>query len=219
MMDKEEHLLYVTQLLGDADGSEPLPLLIPLHFMGGSPAQILPILLHDFDYPARVVAPYGLHTFETQFAWFPENLYEKSEAEQAEFIESVVTILLGDTAVWMEKFPTVGKPVYLGVSQGGDICFTLAAKHSDQFSLCLPIAGRLLTDDIKPKENPGIVRVHQGLDDPIVPVKGARTAIEELQAALLDVELREYEGAGHEVSLEMRKAIHADIRATLEVLS
>ena len=215
-MEKSDHLLYVTQLLGNADGETPLPLIIPLHFMGGSPAQILPILLHDFDYPARVIAPYGLHTFETQFAWFPEDLYKKSEAEQGAFLDLVVTVLLENTAVWMDKFPTIGKPVFLGVSQGGDICFTLAAKHSDQFSLCLPIAGRLLTDEIETKDNPGIIRIHQGQDDPIVSIESARSATEQLKTAQLDVELKEYEGAGHEVSLDMREAIHADIRATLE---
>ncbi len=217
-MEKEEHLLFITQLLGDADESVPLPLLIPLHFMGSSPAQILPLLLHNFAYPARVIAPYGLHTFETQFAWFPEGLYERSEAEQAAFIDSIVTVLLANTAVWMDKFPTVGKPVFLGVSQGGDICFTLAAKHSDQFSLCLPIAGRLLTDDIEAKGSPGIVRIHQGQDDHIVSVESVRAAADELRSAQLDVEIREYAGVGHAVPLEMREAVHADIRAVLESL-
>ena len=218
-MDKDEHLLFVTQLLGDADEDVPLPLLIPLHFMGSSPAQILPLLLHKFDYPARVIAPYGLHTFETQFAWFPEDLYKRSEAEQAAFIDAIVTILLKNTAVWMNKFPTVGKPVFLGVSQGGDICFTLAARHSDQFSLCLPIAGRLLTDEIEPKDNPGIVRIHQGQADHIVAVESARTAAEQLRSAKLDVAIREYNDVGHAVPLEMREAIHADIRTTIEGLS
>mgnify|MGYP002713011129 CR=1 FL=1 len=218
-MDKKEHLLFVSQLLGNADKSAALPMIVPLHFMGSSPAQILPLLLHNFDTPARVIAPYGLHTFETQFAWFPEDLYAKSEAEQAKFLDSVVTLLLENTAVWMEKFPTVGKPIYLGVSQGGDLCFTLAAKHSDQFSLCLPIAGRLLTDEIVPQENPGIVRAHQGQDDPIVSVESARTAVEQLRAAQLDVELREYAGVEHAVPPEMRAAIHTDIRTTLETLS
>ena len=218
-MDKDEHLLFVTQLLGDADESVPLPLLIPLHFMGSSPAQILPLLLHKFAYPARVIAPYGLHTFETQFAWFPEDLYKRSEAEQASFIDSIVTVLLANTAVWMDKFPTVGKPVFLGVSQGGDICFTLAAKHSDQFSLCLPIAGRLLTSEIAPKDNPGIVRIHQGQDDHIVSIDSARAAAEKLRLAQMDVEIREYAGVGHEVPLNMREAIHADIHTTLASLS
>ncbi len=218
-MDKDEHLLFVTQVLGDADKSATLPMIIPLHFMGAGPAQILPLLLNHFDYPARAIAPYGLHTFETQFAWFPEDLYDKSEAEQADFIDSIATVLLESTTEWMDKFPTVGKPVVLGVSQGGDICFTLAAKHSDQFSLCLPIAGRLLTNEIVPKSNPGIVRVHQGQDDPIVSVESARAATERLRSAQLDAEIREYTGVGHAVPLEMREAIHVDIRTALESLA
>ena len=218
-MDKDEHLLFITQVLGTTDKSAALPLIIPLHFMGGSPAQILPLLLNNFDYPVRVIAPYGLHTFETQFTWFPEDLYEKSEAEQALFIDSIVAVLLENTAVWMDKFPTIGQPIFLGVAQGGDICFTLAAKHSDQFSLCLPIAGRLLINEIEPKSNPGIVRVHQGQEDHIVAIDSARAATEQLRSAQMDVEIREYVGVGHAVTPEMREAIHADIRTTLDTLS
>ena len=218
-MEKEEHLLFVSQVLGQADKSAALPMIIPLHFMGSSPAQILPLLLHDFDAPVRVIAPYGLHTFETQFAWFPEDLYNKSETEQAEFIDATVKVLLANTAVWLNKFPTVGKPIYLGVSQGGDICMTLAAKHSDQFSLCLPIAGRLLTEEIEPKENAGIVRIHQGQDDHIVSIESVEAAAEKLRSAQLDVELRAYAEVGHAIPPEMREAIHADIRTTLEELA
>ena len=58
------------------------------------------------------------------------------------------------------------------MSQGGDICFTLAAKYADKFKLCLPITGRLLTDNLIKKNDAGVIRIHHGQEYPIVPVEG-----------------------------------------------
>lgn len=218
-MDKTSTLKYESFLLGTSDQSAEQPLIIPLHFMGSSPTQICDILLRDVDFSARVIAPYGRFPFEDQYSWFPEALYDKPEPEQVKFIDHCADILLENVARWQEEFPTFGKPIFLGVSQGGDICFSLAAKFGDQFSLCLPVAGRLLRDKITRQPDSGIVRVHHGVDDPIVPIATAREAAAQLQAASLDVQLREYAGVTHAVPAEMQQAIHNDIGLVLKNLA
>lgn len=214
-MNDSRTLNYETFLLGTADAAAQRPFIIPLHFMGSSPAQICDILLRDVNFAARVIAPYGQFSFEDQFTWFPEELYDKPEPEQGKFVDKCVDILLENVAVWQQQYPTRGRPIFLGVSQGGDICFTLAARFGDQFSLCLPVAGRLLTNEILSQPDSGVVRIHHGADDPIVPIATARTAATHLQLAGLDVQLREYAGVTHAVPAEMQQAIHEDIRLAL----
>lgn len=217
-MSDTRTLTYESFLLETSDQSAEQPLIIPLHFMGSSPTQICDILLHDVDFSARVIAPYGRFLFEDQYSWFPEDLYGKPEPEQGKFFDHCADILLENVARWQEEFPTLGKPIFLGVSQGGDICFSLAARFGDQFSLCLPVAGRLLCDKITRQPDSGIVRVHHGVDDPIVPIVTAREATAQLQSAGLDVQLREYTGVTHAVPAEMRQAIHDEIRPVLKTM-
>ena len=217
-MNNLRTLNYETFLLGTADDAAERPFIIPLHFMGSSPAQICDILLRDVDFSARVIAPYGQFSFEDQFTWFPKELYDKSEPEQGKFVDKCVDILLENVAVWQQQYPNHGRPIFLGVSQGGDICFTLAARFGDQFSLCLPVAGRLLTAEFTRKDDSGIVRAHHGVDDPIVPIATAREAASQLQSAGLAVQLREYAGVTHAVPVEMQQAIHDDIRSVLKTM-
>jgi predicted esterase len=214
-MEETRRLAYKTCLTGNTDPAAGLPLIVPLHFMGSRPDQIIEILLGGFDLPARIIAPCGQYEYEGQYSWFPDSLYDESERDQGRFVDEIVALLLENVESWKQEFPVRGRPIYLGVSQGGDMCFTLAAKYADRFRLCLPIAGRLLTEGVAGKSGAGVVRVHHGDKDPIVPVATAREAKLRLSAAGLDVQLREYEGVGHAVPPEMRTAIFEDIHAAL----
>lgn len=215
-MSDTRTLTYESFLLGTSDQSAEQPLIIPLHFMGSSPMQICDILLRDVDFSARVIAPYGRFPFEDQYSWFPEELYDKPEPEQGKFVDHCADILLENVDRWKQEFPTHGRPIFLGVSQGGDICFSLAARFGNQFSLCLPIAGRLLRDELTKQPDSGMVRVHHGADDPIVPIATAREAAAQLQSAGLDVKLREYPEVTHAVPTAMQQAVHDEIRSILK---
>ena len=214
-MEETRRLTYETYLTGKADPAAELPAIVLLHFMGSNPDQIFELLLSNFDFPTRVIAPYGQYKHEGQHSWFPDSLYNESERDQGRFVDEIVEILLENAETWKQEFPVRGRPIYLGVSQGGDMCFTLAAKHGDRFRLCLPIAGRLLTEEIIRKSKAGIVRIHHGEKDPIVPIARAREATKQLLSAGLNIELREYEGMGH-VAPEMRRAISDDIYAAIQ---
>ena len=95
------------------------------------------------------------------------------------------------------------------------MCFTLAAQYGDEFRLCIPIAGRLLIEEICLKSDSGVIRIHHGIDDLIVPVAGMRKAAKRLLAAGLKVETREYEGTGHAVPQEMLDVIRNDILSVI----
>jgi predicted esterase len=143
-------------------------------------------------------------------------LYGEDEAGQGKFIDEIAQILLDNAEIWGREFPTKGKPIFLGISQGGDICFTLAAKYADRFRLCIPIAGRLLIDQLNVHHGAGLIRIHHGKEDPIVPIEGVRKAVKTLLSAKLNAELREYKNTGHEVPEKMRVSIHNDINAAIE---
>ncbi len=209
-------LAYKTYLTGTVKANEELPMIVILHFMGSNPDQFFDIILGSFDYPARVIAPYGPYRHDGQYAWFPDDLYNQGEDRQGKFIDETAKNLLDNIEIWGQEFPTKGKPICLGMSQGGDISFTLAAKYADRFNLCLPIAGRLLTDELVENKNAGMIRTHIGTKDPHVPLEGVRKAAKHLLSASLDVDIREYEGVEHTMPEEMVASIHDDIIAAMD---
>ena len=215
-MEEMRKLTYETYLTGKASSTDELPMIVPLHFMGSNPDQIFDVLLNGFNCSTRVIAPYGQYKHAEQYSWLPDSLYDENERDQGRFIDKITGLLLENVESWTQEFPTRGKPIYLGVSQGGDMCFTLAARYGNRFRLCLPIAGRLLVEEIIQKRNTGAVRIHHGEKDPIVPIARAREATQQLLSAGINVELREYDGIGHAISLEMRKAIFDDIYASIK---
>jgi len=214
-MIEKQKLTYQTYLTGNASPDAELPLIVPIHFLGSNPDQIFRIFFQDFDYSARIIAPFGPYKLEEQYSWFPETIYTEGEEEQGKFVDELVIRFLENVGIWIQDFPTNGKPIFLGLSQGGDMCFTLAAQHGDEFRLCMPIAGRLLTGKFYLKSDSGVIRIHHGIEDPVVPVAGMRTAAKRLLSAGFKVETHEYEGAGHEVPQEMVDVIEKDILSVI----
>lgn len=212
----DKHLLtYQTFLTGNASPDAELPLIVPLHFMGSNPKETFNLFFQNFSYPARIIAPSGQYILEEEYSWYPDTIYGKSEEEQGKFVSKLVLCLLENVEVWKQEFPTNGKPIFLGLSQGGDMCFTLAAKHGDEFKLCMPIAGRLLINEFNLKSDSGSILVHHGNEDPIVPIATMRTAVNRLTSAGIKVDTREYEGAGHAVPEEMVETIEKDILSVI----
>jgi phospholipase/carboxylesterase len=215
-MEEKRKLRYEIYLTGQADPTSKLPMIIILHFMGGNPDQMFSYLLKGIDYPTRVIAPYGQYKYEGQYSWFPESLYDEDERNQGKFVREITGILLENVERWEQEYSTEGKPIYLGMSQGGDIGVTLASLYGDRFRLCIPIAGRLLEEEIKSKRNAGKVRIHHGEKDPIVPNIRAREAANRLQSGGMDVKLREHIGIGHVLTKEIREAIIEDIYVAIQ---
>lgn len=209
-------LEYKTYLMGKTDHSSDLVLIVLLHFMGSNPDQTFDIIFSQFNHSARVIVPFGQYRYEDQYLWFPEQLYEESEERQGHHVDELVRLLLENVKVWTQEHGIKKKLIFLGVSQGGDMCFTLAAKHGDQFRLCMPIAGRLLTEETDKKKEMGIINIHPGVQDPIVPIESVRQATKHLNDEGIEARLHAYEDTGHMVPDEMIKAIHQDIYAVIE---
>jgi predicted esterase len=92
------------------------------------------------------------------------------------------------------------------MSQGGDLTLSIATHDPELIDLALPIAGRI-SEPMRPAQIrgdhlPRIVMLH-GVDDPIVPIAGAREEIKWLQSAGFTGELKEYAGVEHDIAKDM----------------
>ena len=84
-----------------------------------------------------------------------------------------VAKLLDDLATVVNVDP---KRVYAtGMSNGGMMCYRLAAELSDRIAAIAPVSGTMAIDDYKPKRPVPVMHFH-GTADNIVPFNGPRTA-------------------------------------------
>ncbi|HEX4148399.1 MAG TPA: PHB depolymerase family esterase [Pirellulales bacterium] len=86
--------------------------------------------------------------------------------------------LLDDLATVINLDP---KRVYAtGVSNGGMMCYRLAAKLSDRIAAIAPVAGTMTFTDCEPTRSVSVLHFH-GTEDDLVPFGGGRAAILKLQ--------------------------------------
>lgn len=103
------------------------------------------------------------------------------------------------------------------MSQGGDLSLHIASYYPELIHLACPIAGRL-SEAMQPKtvisENLPEIVLLQGNDDEIVSIESARDVASWLQLQKYSVNLKEYEGVGHDIN----EAMIEDIREVIAKL-
>lgn len=202
----EAGFLYLEHFIGAIEPEQPIPLVVVLHGRA-SRAHIAGETFRSLPHPVRVVVPQANDVLEDGYQWLPvrvgsglverlaSSLFEIS-SELAAFIRSMVA-----------AYPTAGRAIVTGFSQGGLVTLALAIHHDDVVGYALPIAG-WLPPPLEPTYRrsdlayPAIRAMH-GRADEIVPLEDTRALFDRLASKRFEVELVEFEGAAHEVTDEM----------------
>ena len=205
-------LEYTVALTGNAQASDRLPMIVALHGLGNTPKGFT-ALFKRFKLPARVVLPQGPKPARNGgFSWFgirlsDERLWvsEKDLRESAERIAALIGQL-------QERYPTRGKPIVVGFSQGGILAFVLAVEHPDSVGLAIPLSG-WLPPEFWPKgpiadRIAAPIRAFHGESDAIIRLLPTRKSVEHLKSLGFDVQLFTYPGIKHTVTAAMKRRLY-----------
>lgn len=189
---------YITVVTGGADPNAPLPLILDLHPLGGFPEIGLLSRRHR-DFPARVVLPVGPDWWVIGYSW-----YSMGDDMTADTRHSAAR-LESFTRAAMSRYPTLGRPIVTGFSQGGSMSYALAAYYPDLFAAAVPVAGALPDEVPEPAAAPTTkVRALHGAEDGMVHLEWAQYTVEALRGYGWDVQLKTYPDRGHRLGSEAR---------------
>lgn len=192
------------------------PTVLALHYMTGDHAA-MGFVFDKFPKPLRVLSLQAAYPSGHEYggySWYPDEdaFYDRSEAEQAPDIRTVVDQVAAFLGEFKQLYPT--KIALTGMSQGGDLSLGLAAYHPELLDLVIPCAGRLSApmrqaSFNKPPSVLPAIYLKQGANDPIVSPESAREVTAWLKSVGYNASLEEYPGVGHDISPEMVKDIQA----------
>lgn len=204
----EHGLNYQILHTGGSSYGERIPLVIAIHGLGDSPAGFKG-LLKAFKGKARVVVPAGPIPYGKGHSWFDTTIRggKVTHFDQAQMVEAADRLALLTKAL-AQQYPTAGKPIAMGFSQGGMLSFLLAVRHPDLLALAIPLGGILPADQPVPK-NPGETRIRalHGAKDTLVPTSLAVSSVQRLKDADWDASIVTYPGLAHRISPEMKKQL------------
>jgi phospholipase/carboxylesterase len=203
---KPEALTYIERIKGDA--TKPLPMVVAVHGLGDNPESFARVF-DAYDGPMRIIVLQGITPFHDGYSWFDLSSGLDSEdatrgvAFAAEQIESTLEEL-------PNKYPTVGKPILTGFSQGGMLSFTVAARRPDLIQAAIPMAG-FLPKKLMPTEKPTsiapIYALH-GDADARIAISLAKESVAALSALGYTATIESFAGVGHSLPLEVRAALY-----------
>ncbi|MEM9693659.1 MAG: dienelactone hydrolase family protein, partial [Myxococcota bacterium] len=160
--------------------------------------------------------PYG-----RGYSWFDIDARRAERVERAglEHAADRVAALL---ARLTDVYPTSGRPVLTGFSQGGMIAFAVAVRHPTRIGVAIPLAGwlpvRLVPPGPPSAGAPPIYALH-GADDPVLPLLPTMESVKGLRASGFTVDLEVYPATAHTVSPRMRRDLHRKIAEAVSLES
>ncbi len=211
---------YVETLTGGASKGAELPMLIALHYMSGSPATSIADY-GDISVPARLLSLAGPHRFGNGYSWFPDRYYELDMATQNEITQDVATRVMHFIREAMEAYPTSGKPVLTGYSQGADLTHVIALREPGLILAGLPMGGRFPDawldtvaegSDVQPE-----IALFHGAADKAVGVGESLAAAKYYTAHGATVTLHTYAGVGHTYPAQMKSDYTYIVERLLQV--
>lgn len=208
---------YLVHYIGGANPRARLPMLVVMHGLGDRP-ESFEGLVDGIAASARVVLPRGLKPYRGGHSWFDIDIPDPDVDEVARGVEHAADRLAAALSVWAQRYPTHGKPVVSGFSQGGMLSFALAVKHSGAISAAVPVAGwlpRPLWPQRKPDAPAPIVALHGDVDN-VLPIAPTREGVAYLQGLGFDVTLLAYAGVAHQISPPMNRELLDRLAASLE---
>lgn len=190
---------YVELLVGGARAGDRLPMIVAVHGRGATP-ESFGVFFRSFPMPARVILPRAPEPLGEGFTWFAVRAADGETRALAAGVARAADRVAATLDLAVERFPTAGKPVVLGFSQGGMISYAVAVRHPTRIAAALPIGG-FLPDPLVPdgrRALPPIVGFH-GQADEVVALELDVAGVERLRAFGNDVTLHVFPGVGHTI--------------------
>lgn len=211
-------LHYIEWRTGGAAEGERLPLVFAIHGLGDQASQFVRLFRGMNGVKARVIVPDGPLPQGGGRSWFPtEDRGSEAWAGGIRRAAAQVAAAMKEASV---AFPTEGRPVVTGFSQGGMISFTMAVHEPGSVVAAFPLGG-WLPPPLWPAKKadgtayPRLVALH-GEADERLPIGPTREAVARLNAIGITAELRGFAGVGHTVSGEMRHELEGLLAATID---
>ncbi|MCC6901564.1 MAG: alpha/beta fold hydrolase [Polyangiaceae bacterium] len=210
-------LEWTLRLTGGATPSEALPLVVAMHGLGDRP-ETFGELYSSFAVKARFVLLRAPDPWGSGFSWFPFRDGDGDEL-RARGISAAAERVVATFATLEAKYPTRGKPVVTGFSQGGMLSFAIAARYPDRVRAALPIGG-VLPAPLWPTHDAGspavrIVALH-GESDERVPLGPTQAGVAALRSHGFDARIESFPGVGHTLQGPLRARYFELLKAALE---
>ena len=202
---------FTEMLTAGAKTQERLPLVVAMHPQRGDAADFI-ALFQGLRTKARIIAPYA-DAKNSHFGWYRG----ESSAAGAPGPRRAARALLPFLAQMQDAWPSVGKPIVVGYSQGAIVAMTLALIAPKSLSTVVSISGRLppaLFREAR-KTTPGpTIEIFHGELDRAVPFAACKESVAVLKAAGFSATAHFYPDVGHKMS----RSEAQEILVTLERL-
>jgi phospholipase/carboxylesterase len=196
-----EDMTYQEQALGGARLEDRLPMIIALHGKLGRPENIS-LALAGVHTPARLIAPRGA-PFGGGFVWWDLHLKDGDPHPFTVAANEAARRMAAFVRQLVRQKPTLGKPVFVGFSQGAIVAYSVSVRDPDLTSSVFPLSG-LLPLGLEPAAWPAgapkpTIHAFHGDQDEIVPVGLDRNSVTRLRALGVPVTLTELPNLTHAI--------------------
>lgn len=213
-----EGIHYLVRYSGRASAGPTveLPMVVAIHGLGDRPERFQ--LFGRFPIAARVIVPRALKPHGDGYSWFDISVRDPDQARVAEGMKATTDKLAKMIEAVAQRYPTQGKPIVTGFSQGGMLSFALATRRPELVAAAIPLAGVLpesLRTPTAPEAAPPIIALH-GDADPVLPIGQARDTVGALKERGWNVTLLEYPGVRHQLRGDMQRELYRRVRDAME---
>jgi len=188
---------FIEMLAAGAKTQERLPLVVALHPQRGDAADFI-ALFQGLRTKARIIAPYA-DAQNGHFGWYRGD----SSAAGAPGPRRAAQTLVPFLGQMHDAWPSAGKPIVVGYSQGAIVAMTLAITAPKSLSAVVSISGRLppaLFREAR-KTAPGpTIEIFHGERDRAVPFAACKESVAVLNAAGFSTTAHFYPDVGHKMS-------------------
>jgi phospholipase/carboxylesterase len=199
---------YVIRQPVGTDRSTRLPLVVAIHGLGDRPEKFA-FVYRKAHLKARLIFVRGLDPYGPGFSWFPISGLTGDPEKLSASLRTSATKVHQAIVELQKQFPTAGKPIVTGFSQGGMLSFTLAVMFPDSLYASLPLAG-YLPKPLVPQRGklsgkwPTVIAYH-GQEDKRLPLTPTKASVSEMNKQGYPVTLKEYPGVPHSIGKDEYK--------------
>jgi len=212
---------YVLSVTGKGGEQSSLPMLVLIHGYGGTPEKMLQSF-GAISHTARVVSLRGDPAPRRGFLWFPIRVRDPDIDRLAAGLEASGTRIASQIELLRSRYPTLGKPVVAGFSQGGMIAVELGLRHPNTVGAAVILSGYYPPQSFPatgPSPSaPPLFAIH-GTADSVLPVDDMRSLIMHVNSLGYGLKHWEYEGMEHGLNNDAHSRAMALIQEQLQVQS